>query len=310
MNQETIDTSKSKDFDSAQKLKISDNYRKAGKIAAETVKYSKSIVKQGTLLLEIAEKIENKIIELGGKPAFPVNLAIDDIAAHYTPNNNDETTAEGLLKIDIGVSINGYIADTAFSIDLANSEENRKLIQASEEALNEAIKSVKKDIELWKIGKAIQDKIESYGLSPIRNLCGHELASFQVHAGLTIPNCNNNSNIRLKTGAYAIEPFATNGSGIVYDGKPSGIYRFESRKAIRDNLAREIISFIEEEYKTLPFCSRWIVKKFGNRAILSLHLLEQEKIIHQYPQLIEKSHSKVSQSEHTILVNGKIEVIT
>ena len=125
------------------------------------------------------------------------------------------------------------------------------------------------------------------------------------------PFFRSSSKIKLKSGAYAIEPFATSGSGIVYDGKPSGIYRFEQRKAIRDSLAREILKFIEEEYKTLPFCSRWIVKKFGNRAVLSLHLLEQEKIIHQYPQLIEKSHSKVSQAEHTILItDDKVEIIT
>ena len=287
------------------------NYKQAGKIAVEVVKYAKSIIKPNLSLLEIADKIENKIIELGGKPAFPCNLCIDEIAAHYTPSHDDKTTAEGLLKVDIGVHVQGSIADTAFSIDLSKLEENKKLIKASEEALNEAIQTSKQGIELWKIGKAIQDKIESFNFSPIRNLCGHELASFTIHAGLTIPNCNNNSNIKLKSGAYAIEPFATSGSGIVYDGKPSGIYRFEQRKAIRDSLAREILKFIEEEYKTLPFCSRWIVKKFGNRAVLSLHLLEQEKIIHQYPQLIEKSHSKVSQAEHTILItDDKVEIIT
>lgn len=286
------------------------NLQKAGKIAREVREYAKSIIKPGSSLLEIAEKIESKIIELGGKLAFPVNLCIDDIAAHYTPSHDDKTTASGLLKIDIGIHIQGQIADTAFSLDLDGNEENKKLIKASEEALNEAIKTCKPGIELWKIGKAIQDKIESYGFSPIRNLCGHELASFMIHAGLTIPNCNNNSNLQLKQTSYAIEPFSTTGIGLVYDGKPSGIYKLEARKAIRDNLAREILNLVEKEYKTLPFCERWIVKKFGNKALLSLHFLEQAKIISQYPQLIEKSHAKVSQAEHTVLVTDKVEVIT
>ena len=287
-----------------------ENLRKAGKIASETVKYARSIIKQGMKLLDIAEKIEAKIIELGGKPAFPVNLSIDDIAAHYTPSYNDENVAEGLLKVDIGVHVQGQIADTAFSLNLSGSKENEKLIEASEKALHQAIKTAGKGIEIWKIGKAIQDEIESLHFSPIRNLCGHELANYKVHAGLTIPNCNNRSDVKLHEGVYAIEPFSTTGIGMVYDGKPSGIYRLEARKAIRDSLARQILNFIEEEYKTLPFCERWIVNKFGKRALLSLHLLEQEKILHQFPQLIEKNHSPVSQAEHTILVNEKIEIIT
>lgn len=287
-----------------------EDYNKAGQIAVQVKKYAREIIKPGSSLLDIAEKIEAKIHELGGECAFPVNLCIDDIAAHYTPNHNDGTRAEGLLKVDIGIHIKGSIADTAFSLDLADLEENRKLIQAAHDALEEAKKTAKQDIEVWKIGKAIQDKIESLSFSPIRNLCGHSLDSFSVHAGKTIPNCNNNSNQNLSEGAYAIEPFATNGLGLVYDGKPSGIYRFESRKAIRDPLAREILEFIEKEFKTLPFCERWIYKKFGSRSVLALHLLEQANIISQYPQLIEKGHGKVAQEEDTILVNDNIEVIT
>jgi len=285
-------------------------YEKAGKISKEVKEYAKSITKLGSSLLDIAEKIENKIIELGGKPAFPVNLCIDDIAAHYTPNHNDGTLAEGLLKIDLGVHVDGFIADTAFSMDLSNIPENKKLIEAANQALAEAIKVASPNIEVWKIGKAIQDKAESLKFSPIRNLSGHQLNSFRVHAGITIPNCNNNSTTTLKEGAYAIEPFITKGLGMVYDGKPSGIYKLEEKKAIRDQLARKILEYLEQEHKTLPFCSRWIVKKFGTRALLSLHLLEQSGIIYQFPQLIEKSHSKVAQAEHTILVTNEVQVIT
>lgn len=287
-----------------------ENYRNAGEIARQVKVYAKSVVKHGIPLLEIAEKIEGKIIELGGKLAFPVNLCIDDIAAHYTPSHDEKTIAEGLLKIDIGVHVQGCIADTAFSLDLAGLEENKKLIEASSLALEAAIKQSDSGIEMWKLGKAIQDKIESRGFSPIRNLCGHSLESFSIHAGMTIPNCNNNSNQILKPGAYAIEPFATSGLGLVYDGKPSGIYKFEQKKAIRDSLAREILAFIEAEYKTLPFCERWIYKKFGSRSLLALHLLEQGGIISQYSQLIEKSHAKVSQAEHTILVGKETEIVT
>jgi len=288
-----------------------ENYRKAGQIAREVKKYTREIARKGMLLREIADKIEEKIHELGGKPAFPCNLSVNEIAAHFTPSHDDDTKAEGLLKIDLGVHVSGFIADTAFSMDLENSEENKKLIETAEKALNEALKTAKKNIEIWKIGKAIHDKITEQGFSPIRNLCGHELGEYLIHAGLTIPNYDNQNKAEIEEGAYAIEPFSTTGAGIVQDGKPSGIYRLEERKAIRDNLAREILNYIEEEYKTLPFCERWIVKKFGNRSLMSLRLMEQAGIIHQYPQLIEKERGKVAQAEDSVLVfEDKVEVLS
>lgn len=287
-----------------------EKYKKAGEIARKVKDYAKTIIKPGMKLLDIAEKIENKIEELGGKPAFPVNLAINDIAAHYTPTLDDTTEATGLLKIDIGVQIQGYIADTAFSLDLENNEENKKLIQASQEALESAIQIIHKDIELWKIGQVIQETISHYNFSPIRNLSGHELKQYILHAGLSIPNCNNNNNNKLPEGAYAIEPFATSGTGIVYDGKPSTIYKLEKTGALRDSTAREVLKFIQEEYETLPFCERWLVKKFTSKAKLALRQMEQAKILHHFPQLVEKSHGKVSQAEHTIIISDKIEVIS
>jgi methionyl aminopeptidase len=287
-----------------------ENYRKAGEIAQEAVKFARTIIKKSAPLLETAEKIEKKICELGGKPAFPVNLSINEVAAHYTPSHDDSAVAHGLLKVDIGVHINGAIADTALSVDLENSSENKKLIEAAEKAINSALETAKPKIQVNQIGKAIHHEITESGFSPVRNLSGHELGEYMIHAGLTIPNYDNNNPILLEEGAYAIEPFSTTGVGIVQDGKPSGIYRLEERKAIRDSLAREILNHIEKEYKTLPFCSRWIVKKFGTRAIRSLKLMEQSDIIHQYPQLVEKSGKPVAQAEHTIIITDKAEVTT
>ncbi len=286
------------------------SYKKAGNIAKQAVEYAKSIIKPGIKLLDIADKIENKIQELGGKLAFPVSLAINDIADHATPGYNSEELASGLLKVDLGVSINGYIADTAFSIDLENNETNKKLIQASEQALQAALSIIKPGIELKEIGKVIQQEITKQGFSPIRNLSGHELGKNLVHAGLTIPNVDNGSNIKLPQGAYAIEPFSTTGAGIVYDGKPSTIYRLQEKKPVRDKLSREILNYVQENYETLPFSQREIIKKFGKRAILCLNQLEQQGALKQYSILVEKQHGKVAHSEHSILVTDKVEVIT
>ncbi len=284
---------------------------KAGEIAAEVKKYARSFIKKDMSLLEIVEKIEEKITELGGKPAFPTNTSINEVAAHYTPSYDDEAKANGLLKIDLGVHVDGWIADTAFSLDLENNEENKKLIEASREALNNAQKTIKERISTNEIGKIIQETIESKGFSPINNLSGHEMKQYDLHAGLNIPNVDDKRKIILNKGLYAIEPFATNGGGRVYDGKPSGIYMVIDSKNIRSPIAREILEFILEEYSTLPFCSRWLVKKFGAKALFGLRQLEENGNLHHFPQLIETGKGKVAQSENTVLIEeGSVTITT
>ena len=283
---------------------------KAGKIAAETREYAKSIIKKDMPLIEIAEKIESKIVELGGKPTFPVNLSINDIAAHYTPSHNDENVAKDLLKIDLGVHIDGEIADTAFSLDLENNEQNKKLISAAQNAVDKATSIVNKDTRLNEVGKAIQKEIESEGFNPIINLTGHGMESYDLHAGENIPNFDNGKTKKIGTGLFAIEPFSTKGNGKIYDGKPSGIYVLIDTKNIRNPTAREILNFIAEEYQTLPFCSRWLIKKFGTKTLIALSQLEKNGNLHQFPQLIESSHSKVAQAEHTVLIENDGVIVT
>ncbi len=283
---------------------------KAGEIAKQVKEFAKAVAKPNAKLLEIAEKIENKIVGLGGKPAFPVNLSINEVAAHCTPAYNDESIAKGLLKVDFGVQIGGFIADVAFSIDLENSIENKELIYASERALKDAIQEMKIGVSLGEIGKTIQDSIESEGFSPITNLSGHEMREYELHAGLMIPNVDNKMPNKITKGLYAIEPFATSGNGRVVEGKPSGIYLLQNDRNVRNPEARKVLGFIAEEYKTLPFCSRWIVKKFGAKSLFSLRQLEGNENLHQYPQLIEVSKAKVSQAEHTVLVDDEVIVTT
>lgn len=282
----------------------------AGKIAKQVREYIKPQIKKDVSLLEIAEKIENKIIELGAKPAFPTNLSINEISAHFTPSHDDKTLAHGLLKIDFGAHVDGYIADTAFSIDLENSQENKKLISASEKALENAIKTIKENVSTSDVGKTISETIESFSASPIVNLSGHAMEKYELHAGITIPNVQDKRNILIEKGLYAIEPFATFGNGKVRDGKPSGIYILTNSKNVRSPIAREILEFIEEEYSTLPFCSRWLVKKFTTRALIGLKQLEENGNLHQYPQLIEISGKPVSQVEHTVLIDEEKIVTT
>ena len=282
----------------------------AGKISKEIKDWIRPQIKKGVHLLEIAEKIEDKIIELGGKPAFPTSLAINEVAAHYTPSYNDETKAEGLIKVDLGVHVDGWLADTAFSMDLEENSENKQLIEASKTALKNAIEKVKEKKSLGEIGEIIQQTIESFGFSSIINLTGHEMNEYELHSGLTIWNIRNSKKEILENGLFAIEPFATNGNGKIHEGKSSGIYLLVNNKNIRNPDARKVLNFIVEEYQNLPFCSRWIIKKFGTKSLFALRQLEENGNLYHYPQLIESSGSKVSQAENTILVKNEVIVTT
>ena len=291
-----------------------ETYKKAGHIAVQAVAFARSFIKPNMTLIEIAESIEAKIVELGGKPAFPVNLSINEIAAHATPKLGDTEKARGLLKVDIGVHLKGFVADTAFSIDLENSEENKKLIASAEKALAHATQLVisNRRVKIREIGRIIAKTIEEQGFQPIRNLSGHSIELYNLHAGITIPNYDNAQEKVLDLGVYAIEPFATlaTGSGMVRDGKSSNIYALIKEGVVRDQFAREVLKYILEQYETLPFCTRWLQKQFGSRALLALARLEQAGILHHYPQLIEQSGEKVAQAEHTIILTENEAVIT
>lgn len=288
-----------------------DEIIKAGKIAKEAREYALSIAKKGVPLIELAEKIEEKIVSLGGKPAFPVNLSINEVAAHDTPSYNDERKAYGLLKIDLGVHIDGWVADTAISVDLENSELNKKLISTAQKALAAALKIASAQTSLGEIGAAIENEAKKEGLIPIHNLSGHSIEHYDLHAGLMVPNYDTKQAQQLEEGLFAIEPFMTNGSGAVRDSKSSGIYAVQKAGMVRDSFAREVLTHIAEEYVSLPFCSRWIAKKFGTRGLVALKQIESAGILHNYAQLVEQGNGIVAQAEHTILIkDGQVTITT
>jgi len=281
----------------------------AGEISKKVKEYAREFIKKDMPLLEIAEKIEKKMEELGGEIAFPTTLSINEIAAHYTPSYDDKKLAEGLLKIDLGVHVDGWISDTAFSMDLENDKENALLIKATENALKNAIKISKFGMEVSEIGKEIEETMNSFGVNPIVNLTGHGLGRWEIHLEPSIPNIDNKKKGELGEGSYAIEPFATFGAGRVYEGKPSGIYIINSENNIRNSLSRKILKFIKQKYKGLPFCSRNIIKEFGRTSLFALNQLEESGVIYQFPQLIEAMHKPVAQTEHSIIVTKKETIV-
>ena len=286
---------------------------KAGQIVAQVRDYAKTIIKDGTLLVDATELIEKKIYDLGGKTGFPPDLSINDVAAHYSCLTNESTVFKqgDLVKIDLGVHVKGAIADTAYTM-CVDSNENKELIEASDKALQEAIKILRPGLRVVEIGKVVNEIIQSYNFEPIRNLSGHGIELFKIHTKPSIPNYDNRSNeVLTEDRVIAIEPFASTGVGLVSEGKLSEVYAIINKRPTRSPIVREVLKYIEEEFKTMPFAKRWIVKRFGpGKAQIALTTLEKENILYQYPILVEKSKGLVSQSEHSILIKDNPILLT
>ncbi len=287
-------------------------YKLAGSIAAKARDYGANLVKAGKTLLEVAEKVEKKIEELGGKPAFPVNISINDVAAHFTPKKKDLTKFQpgDVVKIDVGVHIDGYIADTATTVEV-ETDRYGELIDASREALENAIKTIKAGIRLRELGKIISETIKKRGYRAIDNLSGHNLQRYLLHAGLSIPNVPEFSLTKLDADeVIAVEPFATDGAGHVISGKESNIYRLVKFLPKSRDKTRIYAGKLRKLYSTLPFAERWLEGKFTNPHNLLEDLVRKGYVI-SYSQLIEKGRGMVSQHEHTVIVTEEgCEVIT
>jgi len=270
---------------------------KAGEILKKVVKEAEEKVVVGSKILDVAEFIENRIVELGARPAFPCNISINSDAAHSTPVRGDERVFRkgDLVKIDIGAHIDGYIADMAISIDLGDHGD---LIRAAREAVFNAIDVVKAGVDTAKIGKVIEETIKNYGFKPVVNLSGHGLLPYIAHAPPSIYNYATQKGVELEEGmVIAIEPFATDGVGKVVERGECEIYSLLNPKPLRLRTMREIVSEISEKYKTLPFAKRWL-----NVSDLWISKLVREGVLREYPVLTEVSRRAVSQWEHTIIV--------
>ena len=287
---------------------IKQNYIKAGRISAEALEYGKSLIKKGNSLLDATEKIEKKIFELGGKPAFPVQISCNDIAAHFCVEEDDKTIFdEQVVSMDLGVHIDGAIGDNAYTIDLSQSYDD--LVKAAQKALEEALKIINVGTELRQIGKVINDTIAGYGYNPVRNLSGHGLDLHNIHTKPTIPNIDNGDKTILKKEmVFAVEPFATTGSGVVHESGLPTVFMLEHKKPVRSPITREVLKEIEN-YEEMPFAKRWLIRKFGAKANFALRELTQLGIIHQFPPLVEVSKGVVTQAEHSVLIDDEGEVI-
>ena len=282
-----------------------EDYLKAGKIAGEVRENVRKKNWVGSTLAEICEYVESEIIKRGAKCAFPVNTSLNEVAAHYTAEPNDPKTVSDadLVKIDLGAQINGYIADTAVTVNYDPQYDS--LVQAAENALQAAMSMIKVGVKSKDVGRKIQNTIMDMGFKPIANLSGHSLDQYTIHAGKTVPNMWTIGSFSFSENeAFACEPFVTtkNALGFVRNGKIKNIYALVSRKKTKDDEADKLLEYIWNNFNMLPFALRWIVKEWEEKeARKMLDFLIKKKVVKAYAILVEANGKTVAQAEHTFI---------
>ena len=292
-----------------------EKFRLSGKILRETREEMRTYVKEKMPIIDVCEKVEGLIRSKGGKPAFPCNVSINEVAAHYTsPPDDKQTIPDGsTVKVDLGVHIDGYVTDTAFTVSF--NPEGRSMITTAELALKTAIDNIHGDMALGKIGSLIETTIKNRGFKPISNLTGHSVGRYLIHAGLSIPNVAQVSFAKVRTGeVYAIEPFVTlpDAIGRVDDSPQVTIYRLLKTKSVKTEYSKKLLKYIEDNFRTLPFAERWLiglVPKEQHKA--AFKELLTSKAVMGYPVFVEVSKKPVAQAEHTVLLKDDgCEVLT
>ena len=281
------------------------DYINAGKIASEVRENARRKNHVGSTLEEICNSIEKEIENKGGKCAFPVNVSLNEIAAHYTAEPNDAITVKDtdLLKIDLGVQINGHIADTAVTV--CYEPKYDFLVQAAESALKEAMSIIRVGTKSSDVGKTIENTVKQMGGIPIANLSGHSLEQYTIHAGKSVPNIWSIGSFSFQsTEAYACEPFVTTpeGSGFVREGKIRNIFSLVTRKRTKDEEVNKLIDAIWQKFNLLPFALRWLIPEYNEKT--ARDLIERSiknKVVRSYPILVEANEQRVAQAEHTFI---------
>lgn len=286
---------------------VLEKYRLAGKIAREVREHVRGAVKEGTPIIDVCEEVEELVRHKGAKPAFPCNVSVNEIAAHYTSPPGDKQIIQpgSVVKVDIGVHVDGYIADTAVTVCFNREYDN--LVTAAEDALNTGVKTIRAGLFLSRFGGVIQRTIEAHGLRPITNLTGHQVARFVIHVpGRSLPNVKIISTGRVATNeVYAIEPFVTlrSAAGRVRSDREGHIFRYVKQRNLKNEYARQLCSFIVKNLHTLPFAERWlqnVVPRDKYKAAFAELL--SSKTLMAYPVYIEVSGKPVAQAEHSVLV--------
>ncbi len=288
-----------------------ENWRMAGRIASKALERGVELAKKGSKMLDVVNGVEAEIARLGGMPAFPAQMNVNAIAAHFCPEEDDEIVfTDQVVCLDVGGAFQGCMGDNATTIDFSGN--HKDLVKAPADALKAALELIKPGVELREVGKVIHQTIKDAGFNPIRNLSGHGLGINQIHTYPTLPNIDNGDKTKIEEGMYlACEPFATPGSGVVVEKGDPSVFALTGIKPVRVGFVRDILKHCQQ-YEGRPFTTRWITKKFpANQVRYAFNQFIDAGILHAYPPLVEKSNGLVSQAEKSFLVTSSgAEVLT
>jgi methionyl aminopeptidase len=287
--------------------------RKAGRIASECREWAKDAIRPGVTVRSVLEQIEAMIRERGGAPGFPAQSSRNSIAAHYCSSPEDDTRYEegDCVKVDIGVHVDGWVADTAASVDLSPDGRWRGLVKASADALMAAIATVEDGVPLGELGAAIERTIVAAGYQPVRNLTGHGLGRWKVHTPPQIPNYAERGGGRLRTGTvFAIEPFASTGRGYIRERGKAEVFMMVRPPAKAKSLDRGVLKEIES-WRGLPIARRYFRGHDRDAVEDTLSSLARQGSLMRYPPLVEEDGVMVTQTEHSLYLGPDgVEILT
>ncbi|KAH7664881.1 hypothetical protein AAVH_43361 [Aphelenchoides avenae] len=304
-------------------LDIYKDFRRAAESHRQTRKYVKSWIKPGMSMTDICERLEThsrRMINESGLDAglaFPTGCSINNCAAHYTPNAGDPTVlgASDVVKIDYGVHVNGRIIDCAFTLTFDHKFD--PLLEAVKEATNAGIREAGIDVRLCDIGATIEEVMTSheieldgkvYTVKPIRNLNGHSIGPYRIHAGKTVPIVKGGEQTKMEENEfYAIETFGSTGKGYVHDDMECSHYMkdfdlHDEHVPIRLGRSKQLLNVINKNFGTLAFCRRWLDRLGETKYLMALKDLCDKGIVSAYPPLSDQKGCYTAQWEHTILL--------
>lgn len=296
--------------------------RKSAECHKQVRKYAQTILRPGVKLIDFCKKLETVLRfvtnanESDCGQAFPTGCSLNQVAAHYTPNTGDNTVLDynDVCKIDFGTHFNGYLIDSAFTVAFNPIFDN--LLLASKEATIQGVKVAGIDARLGEIGASIQEVIESFEveingkthkIKPVRNLMGHTMGQYKIHAGKCVPLTKSDDNTKMEEGElYAIETFASTGKGYIRNMKECSHYMkdplaFDNVK-IKQEGPRSLFKYINKQFATLAFCPRWLEEGGFSNYAQSLKILCDSELVIPYPPLTDIEGSYVSQFEHSLML--------
>jgi methionyl aminopeptidase len=299
-----------------------------GALTKETRKEVSEMVKEGMAISEIINYVEHKIFSKGMLPSFPAMVSVNDMAAHYTIYDEDYILQKGdVIKIDFGFSKNGFMTDNAFTIEIGTNK-HQKLIETAKACLDKAMEVVDYGVSMGEIGGAVNEVAEKNGFNTIHNLTGHQIAQYDLHHGLCVPNIDNGDSRKVEENQqFAIEPFVTYGKPLIKAVRPSNILHVVGNKPLRDPIAKKVFDYIKEHFPKQPFSKRWLLsgewrsdvfgdalEKYGEgfdkrRVNYAVSLLKKYGVLYEYDELGTVDGEIVAQFEDCVVFKDNTKTI-